>query len=112
MGKVFPFIFALLPNKLEDTYKRLLLNLKNKAATYKLEFNPNFIIIDFEIASINALPEMFPEATIKGCFFHFTQCIWRKVGIFYNISFLKNYYLIIRIIFSKWIVLILCKIII
>jgi hypothetical protein len=84
MGQVFPFIFALLPNKFQDTYQRLLLNVKDKAESYDLEFKPKFCLIDFELAAINALMFVFPDATIKGCFFHYTQCIWRKVGIFYN----------------------------
>ncbi|XP_025200019.1 uncharacterized protein LOC112597963 isoform X2 [Melanaphis sacchari] len=34
---------------------------------------------DFEIASINAFKEVFPNLKQKGCHFHFFQCIWRKI---------------------------------
>ncbi|XP_022170204.1 uncharacterized protein LOC111033655 [Myzus persicae] len=34
---------------------------------------------DFEMASINAFKEVFPNLKQKGCHFHFSQCIWRKI---------------------------------
>ncbi|XP_015378091.1 PREDICTED: uncharacterized protein LOC107172316, partial [Diuraphis noxia] len=34
---------------------------------------------DFEMASINAFNEVFPNVKQKGCHFHFSQCIWRKI---------------------------------
>ncbi|XP_048764782.2 uncharacterized protein LOC125672628 [Ostrea edulis] len=36
-------------------------------------------MIDFEVAARNAVKDNFPNTTIRGCFFHYTQCIWRKV---------------------------------
>ncbi|KAK4872511.1 hypothetical protein RN001_014540 [Aquatica leii] len=36
-------------------------------------------MVDFERASINAVTGQFPEATLCGCFFHFTHCIWRHI---------------------------------
>ena len=43
------------------------------------ELSPRSIMIDFEIASRNTLQEVFPEATIQGCFYHLSQAIYRKV---------------------------------
>ena len=34
---------------------------------------------NFEKAAISASVNEFSDITIRGCFFHFTQCIWRKV---------------------------------
>ncbi|XP_067667517.1 uncharacterized protein [Haliotis asinina] len=34
---------------------------------------------DFEIAAINAIETVFPNCNIRGCYFHFTQALWRKV---------------------------------
>ena len=34
---------------------------------------------DFEQGAINAFKEEFPGVEVKGCHFHFTQCIWRKI---------------------------------
>jgi len=36
-------------------------------------------MVDFESAVWQALASEFPDATVKGCTFHFTQSIWRKV---------------------------------
>nr|XP_039260745.1 uncharacterized protein LOC120337092 [Styela clava] len=42
--------------------------------------NPTKIIVDFEIAAINAFHAQFPLADIKGCYFHLSQAIIRNVG--------------------------------
>lgn len=34
---------------------------------------------DFERAALNAFKDTFPSASNRGCFFHFSQCIWRKI---------------------------------
>ncbi|KAK3088113.1 hypothetical protein FSP39_014878 [Pinctada imbricata] len=35
-------------------------------------------MLDFETAAHNALKDTFHGLTTKGCFFHYTQCIWRR----------------------------------
>ena len=37
------------------------------------------MLIDFELGIKNALVAVFPAVSINGCFFHFTQNIWRKM---------------------------------
>ncbi|XP_067671655.1 uncharacterized protein [Haliotis asinina] len=39
---------------------------------------PQKIQMDYELAARNASAVIFPQAEWKGCFFHYTQCIWRK----------------------------------
>jgi len=39
---------------------------------------PEITILDFELAARNAIRVVFPMTTLRGCFFHYTQCIWRK----------------------------------
>ena len=34
--------------------------------------------MDFETAAQNAARTVFPGITVKGCFLHYTQVIWRK----------------------------------
>ena len=36
-------------------------------------------MIDFELGIRNALEAVFPGVPVKGCFFHFTQNIWKKI---------------------------------
>ncbi|XP_065312676.1 uncharacterized protein LOC135922179 isoform X1 [Gordionus sp. m RMFG-2023] len=33
---------------------------------------------DYEIATISALKDVFPTMSIKGCYFHYSQALWRK----------------------------------
>ena len=33
---------------------------------------------DWEPAARNAIKEVYPQITVYGCWFHYTQCIWRK----------------------------------
>lgn len=47
-------------------------------ADLELQFAPNTAVLDFETAAHNAIKEVFPGIQTKGCFFHFTQAIWRK----------------------------------
>jgi len=39
----------------------------------------NQVMIDFEKAMWNCLCEVLPDVTVKGCVFHWTQALWRKV---------------------------------
>jgi len=78
-NRTYPCVFALLPNKTESTYNRLLEKLKSLATEDNVNLNPKEIMADFEIGFINASKRHFPDAQQKGCFFHFSQCLWRKV---------------------------------
>ena len=35
--------------------------------------------MDFELAAIRSFKVYWPNTNVKGCFFHLTQDIWRKV---------------------------------
>ena len=70
-----PLVYFLLPGKSQNDYTTALKELK----IINPSLNPKQIIIDFEMASKNALEEIFPAADIKGCFFHFAQTNWRKI---------------------------------
>ena len=41
--------------------------------------NPTSISVDFERAAINHIRKIFPDTIVYGCFFHFGQCLWRKI---------------------------------
>lgn len=42
------------------------------------EWNPQTFKSDFEKATMNAIKEVFPDVTLKGCFFHYTKAVWKK----------------------------------
>jgi len=44
--------------------------------------------LDFEISTIQSIKQIFPNAEIYGCNFHFNQSLWRKVQ---NIGLASNY---------------------
>ena len=41
--------------------------------------SPTSMIMDFEKAAINPFQIEWPTTTVKGCYFHLTQNIWRNI---------------------------------
>ncbi|KAK0420025.1 hypothetical protein QR680_014468 [Steinernema hermaphroditum] len=74
---ILPLVYCLLPDKMELTYKRALQLL--------FDFNPaeirrpKNIMIDFEKAEVNVIREMLPNTQVHGCYFHFSQSVWRNI---------------------------------
>ena len=77
-GHLLPSLFVLLPCKSENIYRTMWRMIKELCPTAC----PSHMIVDFEKAAINAFMEYFPDTAIKGCFFHLSQNIWRKVQEF------------------------------
>ena len=80
-GQLFPLVFALLPNKTQRTHTRFFTLLKDTIDERDFVLNPETVMLDFEVAVRNAITEVFPMSTLLGCFFHFTQCIWKKAQV-------------------------------
>lgn len=74
-SNVIPFVYVLLSDKKEDSYKLMFQVLKSLI----LNLNPINITMDFEKGAMNAAKLEFPNACIHGCFFHLSQCVWRHV---------------------------------
>ena len=74
-GYLIPCAYGLLPNKQENTYRHFFQQLCN----FKQGLNPTSILTDFEQAALNALSAVFPNIQRKGCFYHFSQNIYRKI---------------------------------
>jgi len=71
---VVPLVYALITSRDEDLYIQLFKNINNFAAENEINFEENSnleIITDFELASINAINEVFNFATHSACFFSF-----------------------------------------
>ena len=71
-----PCVYALLPDKREETYRDMLTALIHIQPL----LHPVSCLIDFELASKNAFLHIFPGIEIVGCFFHLGQSVWRKVA--------------------------------
>lgn len=74
-SKILPLVYIFLADKCEDNYSAVLGELKH----LQTDLNPTQIISDFEMSSILACRKVFPQAILKGCLFHFKQCIWRHI---------------------------------
>jgi transposase-like protein len=68
-------VYALAVNKRKDTYERISEEVQNLAG------DPDDVMIDYERAAMNAIQTTFPNADVKGCFFHLAQNVYRKVCI-------------------------------
>nr|XP_046484281.1 uncharacterized protein LOC124220003 [Neodiprion pinetum] len=74
-GEVIPLVYVLAPSKYKDVHVSVLNCLEER----RPELNPRSIMIDFERSFANACTECFPGIDIRGCHFHFAQCIWRHI---------------------------------
>ena len=77
-GVMYPLAFSLLPGKSEQIYDRLFDILKTACQQRGLHLSPHTFFTDFETATRNAARRAFPNVSLKSCFFHYTQCIWRR----------------------------------
>ncbi|XP_021370157.1 uncharacterized protein LOC110461150 [Mizuhopecten yessoensis] len=77
-GIMTPAIYALLPRKIQAIYNRFFTLLQDHMENLQIPFRPTTAFVDFEVAAHNAIRSVVPGINIKGCFFHYTQCIWRK----------------------------------
>jgi len=71
----YPLVYILMTDRTKETYSEIFKFLKTKKPNLK----PSMLMVDFENAFISTFKEEFPTAVIRGCFFHFTQCVWRKI---------------------------------
>ena len=86
----FPFVYTLTMRKTESTYKRMLLHLKDHAAMLHLSLSPEVVMMDFEVAALNAVRAVLPESRLKGCLFHWGQAIWRQAVVTYKLKVVKG----------------------
>ena len=76
LNRSLPLVIGVLPNKRRTTYTAFLTGLQNVANNI---LQPDTIITDFEMAAIQAVGDVFPNASRTGCFFHLTKNIHRRV---------------------------------
>ena len=75
LGAIIPSLYVLLPNKKQETYRRLFEEIKRLPS----QANPTSVTMDFEKAAMNAIQESFGEVEIHGCFYHLAQNVYRKI---------------------------------
>ena len=90
LGQMFSVIFALLPDKRQETCERLLSLLEAKAIELGLDLRPMIVQTDFEMGMMNAVRSVFPLSRIRGCYFHYVKCIWEYIKKNVYVKFAKN----------------------
>ena len=79
LGVMLPLVFGLLPNKDGNTYIPFLSLVKEKSESIGFTISPQRIMQDF------------PGVIVKGCYFHYAQCLWRRIqGIGLSVSYREN----------------------
>ena len=82
-GFVIPLVFCLLTHKTTGHYRQVLQHLK-QAVRHLLHrrLQPTRMIMDFEQGLMTAVETELPNCRPAGCYFHFTQSLWRKLQEF------------------------------
>ena len=76
-NEVIPRIFGLLPATNEATYVQFLTTVCN--AVTNIVNDPVGILVDCEVATINAIGNVMPALQISGCFYHLSSNLWRHI---------------------------------
>jgi hypothetical protein len=77
---VFPLVYCLTARKTELTYFTIYSEVTRICDQYHFLLSPATVMQDYELAAMNAAQRVFPNASIKGCLFHFSQSMWRKIN--------------------------------
>jgi hypothetical protein len=91
-NSVYPCAFILLENKKKTTYISAMSELIKIFKLYKIELKPKRILTDYETALQDCFAVVFSAAELKGCYFHYNQCLYRKVQALGLVETYRNDY--------------------
>ena len=76
-----PILSVIMKNKYQISYINLFENFKLilKEHNISIDNNKIYLMLDYESALRNALKICFPNCIILGCYFHYLQCIVKKI---------------------------------
>ncbi len=80
-GESFPLVYALLPDKTAGTYNTLFTFIRTEILRLFPDLgalNGGMWLFDYEGPAYTEFERVFPEATAKGCIFHYGQCLIKK----------------------------------
>ena len=67
--------FILIMDEKEETFLEIFKVLREEP----YHMNPLYMMSDFSLGQIKAVKKIYPNALYNGCFFHWSQCIWKKI---------------------------------
>lgn len=79
-GMVLPLVMCLLTGKQVGLYRQVLQHVREQVrqhSGHRLE--PRTVVCDFEYSLILAVQTEIPRSAISGCYFHFSQTLWRTI---------------------------------
>jgi hypothetical protein len=79
-GFLIPCFYCLTSKQNQLVYEKIYNHILLIGSSYlNIKYSPETLTCDFEIGSINAATELFPNISIDACFFHYTQNLWRRI---------------------------------
>ena len=75
-GWHYPICYGLLPGKTTVLYKNLLATID----TFD-PFQPQSVQCDYEIGIYNAIADVWPSSTRRGCYFHHKKSLWKHLQL-------------------------------
>ncbi|CAG8456651.1 11276_t:CDS:1 [Dentiscutata heterogama] len=66
-------------SKSEESYRQLFQELIDFGEMHGINLSPQVVLTDFEMAVVNSVQSEFDNVLHKGCHFHLSQCIYRRV---------------------------------
>jgi len=72
---VMPMAYILMSHRTKQMY----IDVLSKLRSHLNGFQPKSIVTDYESAMISACSQIFPDSEHYGCYFHFSQCVWRQI---------------------------------
>ncbi|XP_053381681.1 uncharacterized protein LOC123533370 [Mercenaria mercenaria] len=74
-AKQVPLVYVLMSRRTKQDYIAVLTSLRSMLERPQVEW----FMLDFEAAAWQALREVFPGCVLKGCVFHWSQRVYRKI---------------------------------
>jgi len=80
LGHVIPLAFCLMTGKTIGQYRQILQHLKQEVrrVTHRA-LRPTRVVSDFERSLMTALETELPRSRLAGCYYHFSQSLWRHL---------------------------------